>query len=63
LFRKPSVMRRRFLVAIFAAVLVGSALGYAALSYYIDAHNGRFVTEPCRRNAAGEGVCPPLFKP
>jgi cell division protein FtsN len=51
-------MKRRFLVAIFAAALVD-----VALSYYVNTHNIRVVTEPCRRNAAGEEVCPPPFKP
>jgi hypothetical protein len=55
-------MRGRVLVAIFTAALAGAALIYAALSYYVNAHNMRFVTEPCRRNAAGEEVCPPPFK-
>jgi cell division protein FtsN len=51
-------MRRRFLVAIIAAVLLA-----AALSYYVDTHHMKFVTEPCRRNAAGAEACPPPFKP
>lgn len=51
-------MRRRLLIAIIAAVLVG-----AALTYYVASLNMRVVTEPCRRNAAGEEVCPPPFKP
>jgi hypothetical protein len=51
-------MKRWFLVAIFAAAFV-----VAALSYYVNTHNIRFVTEPCRRNAAGEEVCPPPYKP
>lgn len=56
-------VRRRLLAAILAAASIGAALSYAGLSHYFNAHNTRFVTEPCRRNAMGEEVCPPSFKP
>jgi len=50
-------MKTRWLVAIVAAALAAAALGYAYT------HTTIRVTEPCRRSASGEVVCPPPYKP
>jgi hypothetical protein len=50
-------MKRRLLIAVIVAALAGAALIYAY------SHTAIRVTEPCRRNSAGEEVCPPPYKP
>jgi flagellar basal body-associated protein FliL len=47
----------RIAVIVAAFVLLGAAV------VYVYSHTTINVTEPCRRNAAGEEVCPPPYKP
>jgi hypothetical protein len=48
--------RTKNIVLVVASVLLGAIV-------YLYSHTTIHVTEPCRRNAAGEEVCPPPYKP
>jgi hypothetical protein len=52
----PYVRKTKSIVVVVAFVLLGAVC-------YLYCHTRINVTEPCRRNAAGEEVCPPPYKP